>query len=285
MLVRSLLSRVTATGEYRSPNVCFIDDPEDPADLPEDPEDPADPEDPEDPEDPADPEDPEDPADPEDPEDPADPVDPAEPAPRKRGASEVIRENKRSRQEAERKAEALERRMEAAERRAEAAERAVAERRQSESKEARDARLALMSPEERFEVLRTEDREAYTREINSVKVQMWDSTDATRFDRLAERDPLVGKVRDRVEEEFKRRLAEGKPLVERELLANQEIAKMMRERQKTAGARQRKRGEESIRRETVRPRQVRSDAASPRSRRGQEDTPEARRKRLEGVTI
>jgi len=205
--------------------------------------------------------------------------------PKRKGASEVIRENKRSRQEAERKAEALERRMEAAERRAEAAERAVAERRQSESKEARDARLALMSPEERFEVLRQEDRETYTREINSVKVQMWDSTDATRFDRLAERDPLVAKVRDRVEEEFKRRLDAGKPLVERELLANQEIAKMMRDRQKTAGAKQRKRGEESIRRETVKPRQIRSDAESPRSKRGQEDTPEARRKRLEGVTI
>lgn len=205
--------------------------------------------------------------------------------PKRKGASEVIRENKRARQESDRKADEALRRAEAAERRAEAAERTANERRATESKEAREARLAVMSPEERFEVLRQEDREAHTQELNSVKFQIWDSTDKAEFRQLVREDPLVAKVQEKVEAKYAELQRSGRP-VSREILADIEVGKMMRASQKSAGTKQRRKAEEGVRRETVKSKQVtRSESAPNRARRGQENTREARAKRLEGVLI
>lgn len=217
----------------------------------------------------------------------------AEPAGKqgKSSASDVIRANKKARKEADRKAteaaskaeEAL-RRAEAAERRAEEAERAANARRQAESAEAEAARVELMSESERLNHYRAKDNERHTAEMNGVKFQIWDSTDRSDFRQLVREDPLVAKVKDKVEAEYEKLRAQGRP-VSREILANQEIAKMVRSGRASAGTAQRKRAAEGVQREKVRPQRTRSDVASDRSRRGQEDTAAARKKRLEDVQL
>jgi hypothetical protein len=203
---------------------------------------------------------------------------------RRRGASDVIRDNKRRAKEAERERDELKRRIEAAERRAEAAERTALERRQAETEEQERARVELMTDAERFEHYRRKDREAHAREMQELKFQQWDMNDRSEFRAMCREDPLVARVKDRVEAEYERLKAQGRP-VSREVLANLEIGKLMREKQATAGTRQRKRAEERVQRETTRPPRTRSDTPSNRQRRGNEDTPAARRARLEGVTI
>lgn len=204
--------------------------------------------------------------------------------PKRRGASEVIRENKKRAKEANAKADEALRRAEAAERRAEAAERATQARTQAETAQQRQERLALMSPEERFEAIRSEDQARHSQEMNSVKFQIWDSTDSAKFERLAEKDALVSRVADKVEARFAELQRQGSP-VSRAILADLEIGKMMRENQKSAKTKQTKRAEEGVRRETVKPRRTTSDAASTRTRRGQDDSPEARKRRLEDVIL
>lgn len=206
-------------------------------------------------------------------------------SPRRRGASEVIRENKRAAKEATAKADEAIRRAEAAERRAEAAERTANERRQTETAEQERLRLDTMTTEERYDYQLRKQQQESDRKFQGLQFQVWDSSDRANFRDLVREDPLVAKVKDKVEAEYKRRQAEGQVPVEREILANQEIAKMMRQQRATAGTKQRTRGAESVRRETGKPVQARSNVAPQRSRRGQEDTPEARRRRLEGVTI
>lgn len=202
----------------------------------------------------------------------------------KRGASEVIRENKRRANEATRKADEALRRAEAAERRADEAERRVNERRQNESAEAEAARVELMSESERVSYYRTKDRQEYEGKLQGVQFQIWDGNDRAEFRQLTREDPLVAKVKDKVEAEYERLKAQGRP-VSRELIANQEIAKMVRDNRQRAKTKQMRRADEGIRRETTRPTRARSEAPTDRQRRGREDTPEARRKRLEGVIL
>lgn len=293
MFKNRLLSttRITALGEYESPNVCFISPDEDDPDGGEGQSQTED-----------DVEDVEDGPEDGDEEDGADAAAEAEDgeeagegetedrapvrregAPR-RGASEVIREEKRARKEATAKVEEVTRRAEAAERRAEAAERAANERRTTENAAAERERLALMTEDERVSYYREQDKAEHRREMDGVRFQVWDSTDRAEFRELCREDPLVARVKDKVEAEYTRLKGLGRP-VEREIIANQEIAKMMRNQRQAAGTRQRNRGAESVRRETARPVRARGDVAPARSRRGQEDTPEARRRRLEDVII
>lgn len=207
-------------------------------------------------------------------------------APRRRSTSDVIRDNKRAAKEASAKADEAIRRAEAAERRAEAAERAATERRQSETQEQERLRLDSMTTEERYDYNLRKQDEAHRNELNGVKFQIWDSADQRKFDRLVDRDPLIARVQDKVEAEIRRRQAAREPPVEREIIANQEIAKMMRARRVPAGERQRSRGAERVQRETARPVRARGNEAPPaRARRGNEDTPAARRARLADVQI
>lgn len=211
--------------------------------------------------------------------------------PARRTASEVIRDQKRGRKEATARAEAADRkadeaikRAEAAERRAEEAERAANARRAEQSAEAEAARVELMSESERLAYYRQKDSETHRRELDGVKFQIWDSTDRADFRALKREDPLVAKVADKVEAEYERLRAQGRP-VSREIIANQEIAKMVRAGRATAGKKQRERADAGVRREKVAAPRSRSDAGSDRQRRGQEDTAEARRKRLENVQL
>jgi hypothetical protein len=205
-------------------------------------------------------------------------------SPRRRGASEIIRENKRAAKElreelvAERKArEALERRMEQQDRDRD-------RQRSTETAEQERLRLDTMTTEERYDYQLQKREAAHRQEMEGVKFQIWDSSDRAAFRELVREDPLVAKVKDKVEAEYERLRSQGRP-VEREIIANQEIAKMMRQQRSSAGTKQKARGAEQVRRATTKPVQGRGDVAPQRSRRGQEDTPEARRRRLEGVTI
>jgi hypothetical protein len=209
----------------------------------------------------------------------------------RRSANDVIRDQKRTRKEADRRAEAAERKAEEAERkaaealrRAEEAERRANERRAQESQEEEARRVELMSETERLAHYRQKDKDEHQREMQGVKFQIWDSTDRQEFRALTREDPLVAQVKDQVEAEFARLSSQGRP-VSRELLATQFIAKKMRERAGKAKTATRARTEERTRRETVRPQRTRSDVAPERQRRGQEDTAAARRKRLEDVQL
>lgn len=204
--------------------------------------------------------------------------------PRRRGASEVIRDNKRRAKEAERRFEAAERAREAAERRAEAAERAVSSRQQTESAQDRANRLAQMSPEERFDALRSEDQARNDARFNALQFANWDSSDRTKFERLADKNPLYAKVEAKVEARFAELQRQGSP-VSREILAKLEIGEMMVSRHGAAKTKQTRRAEEGVRRETVKPRRAASDAQASRGRRGQDDSPEARSRRLENVIL
>lgn len=208
-----------------------------------------------------------------------------------RSPSRIIRDEKKGRkaaetraEEASRKADEALRRAEAAERRAEDAERRSNERRQAETAEAEAARLELMSESEKIAHYRQKDKEEHGREMAGVKYQIWDSTDRAEFRQLARDEPAIAKVRDQVEAEFQRLAAQGRP-VARELLANQAIAKMVREGRGPAATRQRDGAKKRIDRETVRAPRTRSDVAPQRTRRGEMDEKAARRKRLEGVEL
>lgn len=211
--------------------------------------------------------------------------------PRRKSASDVIREQKRTRKESERRAEeagrkadeAL-RRAEAAERRAEEAERRAGERRQQETAEAEAARVELMSDSERLAHYRQKDGEAHKREMDGVKFQIWDSTDRSEFRQLCREDAAVASVKEQVDSEYDRLRLAGRP-VAREILANQFIAKKYRESRAKAGTKQRARAEAGVRREQVRPQRTRSDVAPQRTRRGEDDTREARARRLADVKL
>lgn len=214
----------------------------------------------------------------------------AEP-PRRRSASDVIRDNKRGRkaaevaaQEAQRKADEALRRAEEAERRAQEAERRATERRQQESEAEETARLELMSETEKLEHFRKKDAEAHKREMDGVKFQIWDSTDRSEFRQLCREDRLVASVKDQVEAEYDRLRTAGRP-VSREILANQFIAKKVRENRSKAVDKQSRQAAEGVRRQTVKPPRTTNGAAAPRSRRGEVDDRAARRKRLEDVTL
>lgn len=297
MTLPFLLSRIAEDGTYRSPNVCFMDDPDPPEDHDEGGDGGDDGGDADAGDDSG-----EDAGDadadgdeaPEDAGDEGDAV--AEeadepPAPKRRSASDVIRENKRGRKAAAREAEEAKR--EAAEARREAsalkerldaADRRALERQRSESEAEERQRVELMSDVERANYYREQDRTAHQREMNQVRSDIWASEDRASFRELCREDKLVASVKDRVEQVFAQQQAQGRP-VSRELIANQEIARMAREGRLKAQTTQRARADERLRRQRSKPVTARSAAPSTRTRRGEGDEKAARLKRLENVTL
>lgn len=293
--------RFSADGEYRSPNICFIsaddedniDDDQVGGDETDEGADPGDGDESDGNGDEADAEDAGDPdAEYDDGEKNTGDVDsPARETPKRKTANDVIREQKRTRKEASARAEAAERKAEAAElkaaealRRAEIAEQRANERRAAETAEQEAARLELMTESEKSAHFRQKDKDEYTKEVNGLKLQMWDSNDRAAFRDLMRDEPAIAKVKDQVEAEFAKQSAQGRP-VPREILANQLIAKQYREAYGKKVTQTRTRTEERTRRETVKPARTRSDVTPNRTRRGQEDSREARRKRLEEVQL
>lgn len=282
-------ARIDELGQYRSPNVCFIDDEDD--NGPDDVEEVADeggeaddPDENDEGEDGA-----EEGDDRQDDETrAAQETDRAEGAreeqPRRRGASDVIRESKKRAKEAEERLVAADRAREAAERRAEDAERRANERRQVETEAQERERLAVMTEDERVAHYRQKDRAESDEKFRRLEYQTWNSSDRVEFRELCREDPLMARVKDKVEAKFEELRAKGQN-VQREIIANQEIALMFRAQRKAQGTKQRTRGAETVRRETTRPARARSDAPSTRTRRGQEDTKEARFERIKDVSL
>jgi len=204
--------------------------------------------------------------------------------PRKRGASEVIREQKRRARQAEEEREQLRRERDELRRRAEDAERRAQERRASETAEEERQRLELMTEGERLAYQTDKLRKEYDGKLQGVQLQVWDGQDQARFDRLCDRQPIFEKVRSKVEAEFERMKREGRA-TQREVIAKYMLGEMMVANAGRAKSKQARRAADDTRRETARAPRGRSDVQQPRARRGNEDTPEARRKRLEGVVI
>lgn len=214
----------------------------------------------------------------------------AEP-PARRNASQVIRDTKKARkaeaaraEAADRKADEALRRAEAAERRAEEAERRAGERRQQQSEQDEAAQLELMTESERVAHYRAKDKAEHKRELDGVRFQVWDSTDRSEFKQLAREDALVASVKTEVESEFERLKAAGRP-VSREILANQFIARKVREGRLKAGTEKRQRADSSARRNKVPPPRNRSDVAGARDRRTDANSKEARNKRIADIIL
>lgn len=292
MLIR--VSRITADGLYRSPNVCFADGDEGPEHEVVEAE--ADGED-------------EGSGEPEGDEQVVDGGEDDEGGQEDLGGSEegseegaprgvetsrgrTFRDEKKERkaaqlraEAAERKAEEIQRRADAAERRADEAERRAEARGRQENEAAEAARVELMSDGERFAHFRQKDRQESDARLAGIQAQIWNSNDVAKFERLVDRDPLVAKVREKVEAEFEKLLAVGRQ-VPREVLANIKVGEMVRANAAAAKTKQRTRGQESIRRETTKPVRSRGAAPAERQRRGaEEDTREARKKRLLDVSF
>ena len=169
----------------------------------------------------------------------------------------------------------------------------VAERNRGQNQEAQERqRQAELAAEEEARLNGPESYSKYITEraeqranarIAQMEFRIQDSADRTAFEGLCSRDKACAAVRDDVEAELARIRASGMPGPGREALANYLIGKRARERAATATTKQRKRGEESIRRQTTRPSSGRGDVAAPGRQRG--DTREARRKRLENQPV
>ena len=217
---------------------------------------------------------------------------PDEVAPRqRRTASDVVRDAKKARQAAEQaareretEAAALRAELAAERRRAEAAENRQNAERARETAEQEAARIELMSPDEKISYYRDKDRNEHRNEITGLQRQIWESTDRAAFRDLCRENPLVAKVKDAVEKRFNELAAQGRP-VSREVLADLELGRSLREKGPQAAQRQRERAAAGVRRETVRPPRNRSDVAPDRQRRAAVDEKAARAARLADVTL
>ena len=144
-------------------------------------------------------------------------------------------------------------------------------------------RMALMSPEERFDYLREKDRQEFEGRLGGIQQQLADSTDRTAFDSLCARNPAFAAVRDDVERSLAEVRRNGGNAA-REVLATYHIGKRALERANGGGkTRQKARGQQNIQRQTVRPSSPRGDVA-PAGRRGGSEA-DQRRTRLENIEI
>jgi hypothetical protein len=215
-----------------------------------------------------------------------------EPEPPRRKASDVIRAEKKARKDAEARAarieaEAAEARREAAEerRRREEAERRATERRQAETEAEEAARVELMSESEKIAHYRQKDRAENDRKYNELRFQQWDSADRSDFRQACRDEPALASVKDKVEAEYQRLVAAGRP-VAREVLANQELAKQYRAERLKTGTQSRKRAEAGVRRETTKPPRMASGVPPERRARGGNADPRAARaERLKDVIL
>lgn len=177
------------------------------------------------------------------------------------------------------RAQAAEARAQEAQRRADEAERRANERRQAEDAAAERERLALMSPEEKADYRISKAERAFEQRLAQADFRAEDRADKADFRLLCAEDKAVAAVASEVEAELVSMRSQGRN-VPREALANFIIGRRARERAKAAGTKQRRKGQEAIRRETAKPGRGRSDTASDRRQSTRGDTQAARLARL-----
>lgn len=145
-------------------------------------------------------------------------------------------------------------------------------------------RVALMSPEEKYEHLLNKQKQEQNARFGALEFRMHDAADRSAFASACARVPAYAAIEADVEAALAQARREGNnPLretVAKYLIGERAVAKAL------AGGktRQAAKGADNIRRNTAKPVQGRSDTAAPRERAGA-DSAAARRSRLEDQQI
>ena len=150
------------------------------------------------------------------------------------------------------------------------------------TEEQEQARLALMSPDERSEYrFNKAERLAQQREAN-LRREIAISQDASSFSAKCASNSLYRKMQPVVEAEFQRLLAAGSP-ADRETIMRYKLGERMLDDANKRGGKMQREGKERVERETTRPANGRGGQPAQRGR--QVDEAVARRARLEKMTF
>lgn len=190
---------------------------------------------------------------------------------------------------AQRRVESATRIAAAAKAEAEASRRELAEikaqlhgRQSQEQQQHERERVALMSPDEKLDYYRQQDKQELDRRFNQLQFQTNDANDRARFDAMCAKNPALQSVADEVETTLAEARKGGANLP-RATVAAYLIGQRALERAGRAAPRQRREGAARIARETVRA----PNGGGSNVRAGQERTQgaAARAKRLENMDI
>jgi hypothetical protein len=181
---------------------------------------------------------------------------PAEPAPQSRGSRRV---QQLLRREAEARARA-----EQAERERDDFRRQAWQNNQRETQAQREARLAVMSPEERTAYEWREWQQGVDGQVQRMRVEGAMELDKLKFEANAARNPLYAKWADKVEEVFRDRMRQGLPMANREVIMDYLIGKSARESASRSTREARRDGQRRIKAAETRPGSSRGDAATTR---------------------
>lgn len=143
-------------------------------------------------------------------------------------------------------------------------------------------RLALMSPEERFDYRLTQQEERHRRDLAQVRFETADAADKTAFDQLCARNPQAARLKDRVEQALAAERAKGFTYP-RETVLKFVIGESVLKSAPRAQNRQQREASEQRQRQQARPGQGRSDVNQGGGR--QTDERAARADRLKDVQI
>lgn len=145
-----------------------------------------------------------------------------------------------------------------------------------------EARIQLLSPEERMEARYRRDREAQNAQFAFMQFQQANTTDRAAFQARAAKDARFARWEGRVEAEFTRRQQMGQ-LVSRMDILKWMIGDRIVDGDEAPTRRERARAQERVSRQTTRPMNTGSDVRP--ARRGQLSEREARARRLENIQI
>jgi len=157
------------------------------------------------------------------------------------------------------------------------------QRGQQMTQEQEEARLALMSPEERMDYrLQKSERLAQQREAN-LRREIAIGQDAASFNAKAQVHPVYKKMQAVVEAEFQKLLAAGTP-ADRETIMKYKLGERMLADAEKRGGKDQRRGQERVERERTGPTNGRGAVQPQRGVRNKDESA-ARRARLEKMTF
>ena len=190
-------------------------------------------------------------------------------------ATRAVQEAKRVAREAADKASRLEQEL--------AALRAERAKPQAEAPEAENARLALMTAEERMEYRLEKAERENKRQMGLMQFQMADAADKAAFEAKGAYEPRFRKYASDVEAMLAQERRAGRDFPRETILRFVLGGKVLDAKKDVA--RQKDQGRENIRRQQTRPSGGQSDVAARRSRTGQGDSVADLERRLENVQI
>ena len=191
---------------------------------------------------------------------------------------------------AERRIQALATKAKAAEDRAADVERQMNElkaaqqgRQTEEAARAEQARLELMSPDEKYDFLLRKQSADFDRKIGMLAFQQQDNADKVAFDSRCARAPYLADVAEDVERELANMRRQTGTTAPRETIAYYLLGKRAADRAAGAKTRQKKKGDANIARQTAKPGNARSDTGAGGGRRVSDQA--ARTKRLQDIQL